>query len=109
MNKTFSSILLLLIPGLAFAHGEDILAPILSQFGIFLILLIGVCFWTASIKKKLFLIVGFILGVVLSWILMIPFDYLEFLNHFFALTLMNVGVPIITTVITYRLITKHKS
>jgi hypothetical protein len=93
----------LCIPSIAYAHGQDILEPIIFQFGISLLITTCIIFSSLKFKNKLRLMIGLILGVIASWILLSGVDYASFLKHHILFTTFTTIIPIITTFVAYKL------
>jgi hypothetical protein len=98
----------LLLPGIAYAHGAEILEPILSQFAILLIIISYIIFSSHSLKNKAKLFLGLIAGIMCGWLSTIGIDYTDFLEHHILFTTFVSICPLISTFITYKLINKTK-
>ena len=69
MKNFKNSILLLFIPFLCFAHGEEALYFLLIEFIIILIIFVGILFLNIHWKRKLFLIAVLFISYLLSFFL----------------------------------------
>lgn len=92
----------LFLPSIAYAHGQDILEPIIFQFGVSLLITICIISSSLKFKNKIRLMVGLILGVIVSWMLLSGVDYASFLKYHILFTTFTTIVPIITTFIAYK-------
>jgi hypothetical protein len=57
----------LLGPGTAFASGGDVLGLFWIQAAIILVTLFALAIWRVSIKNKIIVFVGLILGIAVAW------------------------------------------
>ena len=69
MKNLQNSILLLFIPFLCFAHGEEAIYFILIEFIIILIIFVGILYLKIHWKRKLFLIAVLLISYLLSFFL----------------------------------------
>ena len=69
MKNSKNSILLLFIPFLCFAHGEEALYFLLIEFIIILIIFVGILYLKIHWKRKLFLIAVLLISYLLSFFL----------------------------------------
>jgi hypothetical protein len=98
----------LLSPSIAYAHGEDILEPILSQFAVLLVVVSYIIFSNNNLKNKFKLFLGLIVGIIFGWVCTMGIDYNNFLKHHVIITTFVSVFPLLTTFITYKIVKSNQ-
>ena len=99
--KYFLLLVILLEPGLAFAHGEEILGTICLQFLMFVILVVGIFIINLNERGKYILTVFYILTIVIVWK---ATDQLAYRKYEAVINFLVVGAPLIVGVVGYILL-----